>query len=302
MRIRTLKVVSEGVQRNGKMVTKEILQECLEEFNGEARPPVTLGHPWEGDDKIPALGRVSSPRLELNDKEKLELVIEVIYTKELEEFEDSLKFEGFSIGIHARKDTGKYYIHHLAALGQLPPAAEIQTKEIVELSSTTKAQNIIYLSCAPKKPNPNQNKDNDMDKDQKIKELEAQLKKLLDQQSSNKEQEEIKSLKAKLQAKEDEKKAQIEANAKEKKDELLTKAKSSKLSENEQEAVKNLLEKPDDVELSDNSASGFYSNVNVLIDSLSKKKSNSNHAHLNESIELSDPKNGASSTDSMVKF
>lgn len=128
-RRRTLSLITAGVQKNGQPVDTGILNQVLKHYNKESRPPITLGHPEKNADRIPALGRVSYPRVEGN-----ELVVELCYTPELEALEDSGEIEGFSAGIYPRPDGQGYYLHHVAALGQLPPAADIKTRDVVNLS------------------------------------------------------------------------------------------------------------------------------------------------------------------------
>lgn len=134
-RIRRLEIVAAGVQRNGKPVDEAVLKSVVRNFNRDARPPVTLGHPAKGDDKVAALGRIDNLQLITNSEGKLALCGEQIYTPELEALEDEGKFEGQSAGIypHPGKE-GEYYLHHVAQLGQLPPAADIKTQATFELS------------------------------------------------------------------------------------------------------------------------------------------------------------------------
>lgn len=135
-RIRTLSLVGDGVQKNGKTVTKTMLASIVKAHSKDARPPITLGHPGKGADKVPALGRVDNPRIEASRRHpgKSELVVELHYTPELEKLEDEGKFEGFSAGIYPTPDGNSYYLHHVASLGELPPAADTETLDLVELS------------------------------------------------------------------------------------------------------------------------------------------------------------------------
>lgn len=147
-RIRRMEIVGEGMQRNGATVTRAMLDSVVRNYNPDSRPPITLGHPQKGDDQMPALGRVSNLRTETNDKGKYVLVGEMHYTPELEELEDSLKFEGQSAGLHPVKNKpGEYHLHHLAQLGQLPPAGDVKTKDVVQLSDDDFGDDCIYLSA-----------------------------------------------------------------------------------------------------------------------------------------------------------
>lgn len=143
-RRRTLSLITAGTQKNGQPVDLDVFNQIVKNHSEQSRAPVSLGHPDKGADKIPALGRVSRPRIEGN-----ELVVEIVYTPELEQLEDEGKFEGFSGGIYPRPDNGEYYLHHVAALGQLPPAADIKTRDVVQLSATD-PKDMIELSATIK--------------------------------------------------------------------------------------------------------------------------------------------------------
>ncbi|CAK1994880.1 conserved hypothetical protein [Vibrio crassostreae] len=151
MRIRKLEIVADGIQKNGQPVTKAQLESVVRHYKSDARPPVTPGHPTKGSDQIAALGRASNLRTEAGSGDKsgkTVLVGEVIYTPEMETLEDSGKFEGFSAGIHPVPDKeGEWYMHHLAFLGQLPPAADTKTRDVVDLSDSDFCDDAIYLSA-----------------------------------------------------------------------------------------------------------------------------------------------------------
>ncbi len=151
MRVRKLEIVADGIQKNGQPVTKAQLESVVRNYKSDARPPVTPGHPDKGSDKIAALGRASNLRTEAGTGDKAGktvLVGEVIYTPEMESLEDSGEFEGFSAGIHPVPDKdGEWYMHHLAFLGQLPPAADTKTRDVVNLSDSDFCDNAIYLSA-----------------------------------------------------------------------------------------------------------------------------------------------------------
>ncbi len=151
MRIRKLEIVADGIQKNGQPVTKAQLESVVRHYKPDARPPVTPGHPTKGSDQIAALGRVSNLRTEAGSGDKTGktvLVGEIIYTPEMEALEDSGKFEGFSAGIHPVPDKdGEWYMHHTAFLGQLPPAAETKTRDVVNLNDSDFCDGAIYLSA-----------------------------------------------------------------------------------------------------------------------------------------------------------
>ncbi|MBE8578644.1 hypothetical protein [Vibrio sp. OPT18] len=148
-RVRTLEIVAEGVQRNGKPVGEEVLRSVVRNFNKDARPPVTLGHPEKGDDKVAALGRIANLRVENNAKGKPALFGEQIYTPELEGLEDAGKFEGQSAGIYPHPGKpGEFYLHHVAQLGQLPPAADIETHNLIQLSDDGTSDEPLLLAAS----------------------------------------------------------------------------------------------------------------------------------------------------------
>lgn len=151
MRVRKLEIVADGIQKNGQPVTKAQLESVVRNYNSDSRPPVTPGHPSKGSDQIAALGRASNLRTEAGSGDKAGktvLVGEVVYTPEMEALEDSGAFEGFSAGIHPVPDKdGEWYMHHLAFLGQLPPAADTKTRDVVNLSDSDFCDGAIYLSA-----------------------------------------------------------------------------------------------------------------------------------------------------------
>ncbi len=134
-RVRKMEIVAEGTQRNGKEVTREILESVARNYNPNTRPPVTQGHPEKGDDRVPALGRIAVMGVGKNAEGKAVLLCEQHYTPELEEYEDKGYLEGQSVGIYPLPGKeGEYYLHHVAQLGSLPPAADVKTKDVVNLS------------------------------------------------------------------------------------------------------------------------------------------------------------------------
>ncbi|WP_108945627.1 hypothetical protein [Shewanella halifaxensis] len=159
-RKRTMVLVTTGEQRNGVVVTKEMLDSAVSNYVAHARPPIIQGHvkkdeaaPVENDTQqcsVPAWGRVDTPLVVASKKHSGEwdLVVTLVYTKQLEAMEDSLEFEGFSIGLFPLASGKGWYIHHVAILGSLPPAAETQTLEVVNLSAThAQINHAVYLSA-----------------------------------------------------------------------------------------------------------------------------------------------------------
>lgn len=151
MRVRKLRIVATGIQKNGQPVTKAQLESVVKNYKPDSRPPVTPGHPAKGADQTSALGRVANLRTEEyveNGVTKTGLFGEVNYTQELEAREDKGEFEGFSAGIHpVPEQDGEWYMHHLAVLGQLPPAADTKTLDVINLSDSDFNDHCIYLSA-----------------------------------------------------------------------------------------------------------------------------------------------------------
>lgn len=151
MRVRKLRIVATGIQKNGQPVTKEQLESVVRNYKSDSRPPVTPGHPTKGSDKISALGRTANLRTEDYVEKgvtKTGLFGEVHYTPELEAREDNGEFEGFSAGIHpVPEKENEWYMHHLAVLGQLPPAADTKTLDVINLSDSDFSDDCIYLSA-----------------------------------------------------------------------------------------------------------------------------------------------------------
>jgi len=140
-RTRTIRLVTPGQQRNGQTVTLAHLTQAVESYEPTARPPVSLGHPT--DSRVLAFGRAQAPRIEAGA-----LVLEIAYTPELERLEDGGYVEGFSAGLYPHPSTGRYYLHHVAALGELPPAADTKTLAADVLPDYEPAK-IVTLAAEP---------------------------------------------------------------------------------------------------------------------------------------------------------
>lgn len=148
-RMKKMSIVTTGIQQTGDTVTKEMLDSAVANFNPDARPPVALGHPDKGDDRCSAYGRVDNPTVVASTDHpgEFELIIEVHYTDWLESMEDSGEYEGFSLGLYPMVGKEGWYIHHLAILGELPPAANIKVLEVVQLSALPENKHAITLSA-----------------------------------------------------------------------------------------------------------------------------------------------------------
>ncbi|NOU49982.1 hypothetical protein HG263_05455 [Pseudoalteromonas sp. JBTF-M23] len=290
MRVRKLRLVTPGKQANGQVVTSEHLKQVVKNYKAETRPPITLGHPEKGADQVPAFGRAS----DLEIDEQGALVLNINYTPELEKREDAGEFEGFSAGIPPHPETGEYYLHHVAACGQLPPAADTKTLELVELSTTT--DDIIYLAAEIIK------EEIDVTKEElaalldekltpitkKVDALEAKVYKGQDLDDPKKDNvsgqqgtdattdKPSKELSAVL----DTVKADRIAN-------ITTTAQGKGLSDDQLKPLLGRLNNAEAVELADNSADGLYQSTMAFINGLdSKSQSN---AGLLDNLELSNP-------------
>lgn len=102
-----------GSVDNPKIVTKTDLEEIAESFKNQNSAPVVIGH--EINAKTPRLGSVV--KLELQDSNLYAHIEESdILSKNAQYFPD------LSIGAKRSSETGKLYLHHLAYLGEEPPA------------------------------------------------------------------------------------------------------------------------------------------------------------------------------------
>lgn len=276
-RIRKMSIVTTGTQKGGQVVTKEMLESAIANFNKDARPPVVRGHPEKGDDQYPSYGRVGEPQLieSVDRPGEWELIIEVHYTDHLEHMEDSLEFEGFSIGLYPCEGREGWYIHHLAILGGLPPGADTKTLEVVQLSALPDGKNAILLSAVILKESIL-----DMKEDELVilvtKTVEAAMKGVtapivttlevtkLDASKSttdviNVESAEVKDLKTQL--------AQVQEMTKSTRiDEIKTLAQTKEMSDAELKPIVDTLEAADAVTLCDSSTAGIFANMKRIVE------------------------------------
>ncbi len=124
--VRKRVLATPGVQSNGQVITLDDLIQVTKNFNPDAPVPVTPGHPKS--DSAPALGRVRKVAVEDGV-----LVGEVFRSPAMIRLEEEGHYAGWSVGLH-RKPDNTFYLHHLAALGQHPPASEIKDLGVVELA------------------------------------------------------------------------------------------------------------------------------------------------------------------------
>lgn len=111
-----------GSDKNPQVVSEKDLNEIYDSFQSMGSSPVTLGHDFSSTD--PRLGEVIE--LELKDGELYGVVKE---HDALAAAVDEGFFPDCSIGAERSSETGKMYLHHLAYLGEEPPAIkDLRTK------------------------------------------------------------------------------------------------------------------------------------------------------------------------------
>ena len=135
-----------GTKDNPKEVTEQDLKEIAESFTDGTKAPITVtkeGHPQ--NENFPKFGDVVD--VYYNEKDKtLDGTIEVHPV--LENAMQEGFYNKWSIGAKQSAETGKMYLHHLAMLGEMPPAIkDIQEKTLTDFSlSDTK--DIFFIECA----------------------------------------------------------------------------------------------------------------------------------------------------------
>lgn len=283
-RIKTLRLVTPGKQRNGQTVTAQHLKEVVESYNSSARPPITLGHPSDSGNL--AYGRCVKPRIEDGA-----LVLDVHYTPVLETLEDQGYVEGFSAGIYPHQGTGKYYLHHVAALGELPPAADIQNLETKTLSAAAlddidDPDKLILLSAEPEQ-------ESEMDEEKVKKLLADAISPLTDKVTAleekwkGKKTDEPKS-KEPPPVDEDTKKQLSVAMDTIKADRInaiKASAMAKGLSEDQIKPLMSMLNKADPVELADSGEDGLYTYAVAFVDGLDEP---AEQGDLDQPLELAD--------------
>ena len=266
-RMRKMSIVTTGTQETGAVVTKEMLESAVANFNKDARPPVTGGHPEKGDDRSPSYGRVDNPVIieSVDSPGEWELIIDVYYTDCLEYMEDSLEFEGFSLGLYPCEGREGWYIHHLATLGALPPAARIKTLKVVQLSALGDGKKAILLSAVVIKESILDMKEEDLIK--LVTEIVATaIATAAPAQAAapgadeaTVESEETKQLKAQLsQVQETTKATRI--------DEIKALAQTKDMAAEELKPILDTLESTDAVTLCDNSDKGIFANMKRIVE------------------------------------
>ena len=125
---------------NGSVITKQMLKDVIDTFDGKC--PVSLGHYMARKDWWPSWGNVENVSLkEDQDGVNATLIGDVSINPTLKEAMDNKLYPSWSISIPARAADGKYYLHHLAFLGAVPP--KIRDLEIFETKEGAIPENAI---------------------------------------------------------------------------------------------------------------------------------------------------------------
>ena len=138
-------IVCEGVKRNGLVVTEEIINQVVETFSSlNYKPPIVLGHINRYKDGDPAAGRVLALR-KVKHNGKACISADLLIAPWIEKSVESGEYDGFSVGIHVDPESGKYYLHHLALLGAVPPADQSAGLSAGEVKLSVKPEELIIL-------------------------------------------------------------------------------------------------------------------------------------------------------------
>ncbi|MCL2277559.1 MAG: hypothetical protein FWC21_06630 [Treponema sp.] len=117
-----------GTKDNPQIVTENELKEIAETFLEIKKAPVSLSGHWP-EASSPRLGNVVS--VSYDETTKI-LTGEVEEEDALAEAVDAGYYPDVSMGARQRASDGKMYLHHLAYLGEEPPAIKDLVKEIKE--------------------------------------------------------------------------------------------------------------------------------------------------------------------------
>jgi hypothetical protein len=117
-----------GTRENPQIVTEKDLKEIAETFPEIKKAPVSLSGHWP-DPSAPRLGNVVSVSY---DEASQTLAGEIEEEDALAEAVDAGYYPDVSLGSRQRASDGKMYLHHLAYLGEEPPAIKDLAKEIKE--------------------------------------------------------------------------------------------------------------------------------------------------------------------------
>jgi len=131
MKIRKREIAKVGIfgsKDNPQIVTENELKEIAETFLEIKKAPVSLSGHWP-DASSPRLGNVVSVSYDETTKT---LTGEIEEEDTLAEAVDAGYYPDVSIGARQRASDSKMYLHHLAYLGEEPPAIKDLVKEIKE--------------------------------------------------------------------------------------------------------------------------------------------------------------------------
>jgi hypothetical protein len=197
MKIRTREIAKVGIfgtKENPQIVNEKDLKEIAETFPEIKKAPISLSGHWP-DASSPRLGNVIS--VSYNEATQT-LNAEIEEEDALAEAVDAGYYPDVSIGARQRASDGKMYLHHLAYLGEEPPAIKDLVKEIKEDLGIAAADNVVsrrfpstsekqlYLSDTPpekpfKKNNmetPKSNEDVSTETNEEVNVTEAEAQKL----------------------------------------------------------------------------------------------------------------------------
>ena len=130
MRVRKREIARAGIYgttENQKIVSIKDIKEIEETFSDIGRAPVQFGH--ETTASSPRLGNVISVYSDLNGNS---LYADIEEHDALADAVDAGYYPDVSIGARQRAKDGKMYLHHLAYLGQEPPAIKKLIAQIKE--------------------------------------------------------------------------------------------------------------------------------------------------------------------------
>jgi len=131
MKIRKREIAKVGIfgtKDNPQIVTENELKQIAETFPEIKKAPVSLSGHWP-DASSPRLGNVVSVSYDETTKT---LTGEIEEEDALAEAVDAGYYPDVSIGARQRASDSKMYLHHLAYLGEEPPAIKDLVKEIKE--------------------------------------------------------------------------------------------------------------------------------------------------------------------------
>ena len=197
MRIRKREIAKVGIfgtKDNPQIVTEKDLKEIAETFPEISKAPISLSGHWP-DASSPRLGNVIS--VSYNEATQT-LNAEIEEEDALADAVDAGYYPDVSIGARQRASDGKMYLHHLAYLGEEPPAIKDLIKEIKEDLGIAAADNTVnrrfpstsekqlYLSdTPPEKPlkennmeTPKSNEDVSAETNEEVNVTEAEAQKL----------------------------------------------------------------------------------------------------------------------------